>query len=561
MANNDESDGHDPFSEKENEEPSYNQHQHKENDELEEIIPNEGDTGLGLATRARKAWSIAHMINFLNGLTGHNVVVPETILKIEPFESACIIAFLRKKGLRLGTEGMDTIDIIIKHPERVTYAMEVVDYTQIDGKHRSVPETDDEEVSQAEDKGDWEADFEGSAHCESITSSHPTGQYPQEYETFIQNEHGQWFVRFEKPLRNGKHYVQIDALPIWRNDVDAYTPEDEKEVTTYIKPKYSPIPLYRESDRGKWVVDAKKSGQWKRKYEKPLSEKEKERANDIAQPRFIVRSFDRNTGQYVKQYSWGSNWAQFDKHVEAFSIDNKKSCELLNRWLRQVVERNDHGYKKRDTREPWKMHELKALKEHFNDLIRTGGIIQAYINPSFKEALDKVNAARKAKDSKAALRNENSVECMCDRDSYPGNVARMGINEWRIFGRTLYEFQEEHPEAVLAERYLKPENAIMTDNLMDKQPGGNVNKKSARKQREAAMLKLETHAKTRNDNSPKLIPFLMHGNEIWILDRFGGKFVAKLFPVREADEGTTQVGEKRNGDDELERSGKKRRKT
>ncbi|KAF2650909.1 hypothetical protein K491DRAFT_113853 [Lophiostoma macrostomum CBS 122681] len=249
----------------------------------------------------------------------------------------------------------------------------------------------------------------------------------------------------------------------------------------------------------------------------------KQPAKRFAHPKFILRGYDRNNHQMLRQYLYGSNWKDFDRRLREFDINDKKSGEEYNRWSRQVTERNHYAYTKRPTREPWKPYEMEALRRYFNDLIRTVGLAKFYLKPNYDDALEKVNEAREARDPKGprpAPRDTNAVKKQAETDEYPADVDRLGIAEWRVFGQTIVEFRDQYPNVSVPEHFLKPQYAIPLDD---------VNQIANPKKRKAADAERQgSNASTKD--GPKLGIALRDG-KAHVFDRidFNGKLVSSLY--------------------------------
>jgi hypothetical protein len=458
-------------------------------------------------------------------------------MEIDPFSATQIVKEFQAKKWRIGPSTAKRIQDIMQDPSSVG-KFRLIDPLQVSAV---AGEDDKEPVNvEEEDIGVGESsEYQGPEHSD--RSRHPTGQHPSDYEQFFQDEDGNWFVKFRKQISGGSVYEQIDPLPTWLPDVPPF--DKDNGIRSYIEPTQdkSQIPPFWTSDKATWKPIEGKTYEW---YRSPVPKQPEKR---FARPKFILRGYDRNNHQMLRQYLYGSNWKDFDRHLREFDINDKKSAEEYNRWSRQVTERNHHAYTKRPTREPWKPYEMEALRRYFNELIYTEGLAKFYLKPNFGKALEKVNEARQARDPKGprpAPRDKNAIKKQAAGDEYPGDVDRLGIEEWRAFGQTIVEFRDQYPDARIPERLLKPKHAIPMDD---------IEQIANPKKRKAADADRQQSVASTNDG-PKLDIALKDG-KAHIFDRadFNGRLMSTLFGVENEaeDDKEESATEEAAGDDQV----------
>jgi hypothetical protein len=498
-----------------------------------------------------RATAIAHLANLLTLAEGADVLAQENILWIKPFSAAAIIDDLMEQGVKLGKDGRKAIFKIMRDPTRKTWSMHIgpslanedeapasfwrPDAPVVDGTTLGIQDEDEED-----DQSKTEVHTQKPNEGKSIPSrdepnpGNPTGQWEQDFETIYQDpKTGRWMIKFEKTFHNGKYvYTQIDPLPYWDNSKKPFEPTIPGEITTFIRPHYQPLPLYTEKDSGEWQIDPEHPGEWKRHYAKPTP-RQKDKVDDVAKPMFVLRKFDRSTGRYLQQYRYGKSWTEFEEHVLGFTLKSedkkaaRKCAENFNRWLRQVSDRNSFEYERRATRERFKAYELNTLRKFFNTLIRNKGIIAAQLSPPWSEAVRLVNMVRREYDPRAALRDENSIKTMVDRDSLPDTVPSLGIAEWRALGHTLLEFQQAHPNMKMDEKFLKPRDAIPSTVASDEKQGP---PKKGQRGAGDPLADQPIAAPGTVLLGSKITPTILNG-KFALVDRFDGALIEKLFGV------------------------------
>jgi hypothetical protein len=429
-----------------------------------------------------RATGIAHLVNLQNSTTGL-VIAPNDILTIEPFQVDRIIQVILGSGFRLGNFDSDTIGLIMENPHHALLNLKVDNIGNPNGS--------------------------GGMPC----PDNPTGQWPQLFEKVYQDlQTGRWMIRFERELPNGKTYVQVDTLPLWVTSMSAYVPAEEGDCATYVRPRYQLFPLYPKSDEGCWVIDHDRPFEYTRRYGFSTTN-EGYKMNDVGKAKFVLRSFDRNTGQYIRQYTYGHTWAMFDTHVENWDPNDRSCGEKYNRWLRQVHGRHNHEYQKRPAREAWKEYEVVVLKQHYNNRIKEVGVLSAYLSPQWEDAVRAVNKARKERDNRAAPRDLASIKAMVERDVYAADVPQLGIVEWCAYAFALVTFECENPDVRVDERFLKPKVGVSLD------CGPHTRTSGKKKDEESELLA-----------KPKIAPMLENG-QLVMADVFDGKLVKVLFGV------------------------------
>jgi hypothetical protein len=244
---------------------------------------------------------------------------------------------------------------------------------------------------------------------------------------------------------------------------------------------------------------------------------EKKRRNDTWRPKFVIRFFDQKNSRYIKQLKQGSSWTRdFDQQLRDFNPNDYDSVEKNKKWATQAASRSCIDHKKRETRKPFEAHEVRALREHFNELIKQGGVITTALTPNWDLALERVNQTRLDRDPTGALRALKQVTAKGKEDKCPPEVASLGIAEWLDFGMALATFQNANRDLEIEERLLKPRRAISLDDV----PGT------------ASYANKDAREKARKDLGPKLTPVAQDG-EIIVHDRFDGTLVAGLFSQQE----------------------------
>ena len=415
----------------------------------------------------RKATLVAYLMNLLNNRIGLSAATAKDVLRIRPFEAERVVRSFLAEGWRLEPDTESTIHQIMLNPDSVKH-LKVVSQPQLvlssQKRLADAGGTDANSTHVVQENTDPAALLRPQnqySEC-SERSRHPTGQYPSDFETFFQGEDGNWFVKFHKPMPCGGGYEQIDMLPTWLPHTAPFNREDG--IRSYIEPTHekSQIPPFWSTDKAKWERIEGKAYEWRRVPSPRQPEKQ------FARPKFILRGYDRNTHQMIRQYFYGSSWQDFERHLREFDINDKKSVEEYNRWSCQVMERNHFAYTKRPTREPWKPYEMAALRKYFNEFIRSEGLAKLCLKPDYGRAVEKVNEAREARDARGprpALRDENAIVKQSTSDRYPPQASRLGIEEWRVFGQAVMVFREQHPDVFIPERLLKPKDAIPMDDI------------------------------------------------------------------------------------------------
>jgi hypothetical protein len=362
-------------------------------------------------------------------------------------------------------------------------------------------------------------------YVEGVPSSHPTGQVPRENETFEEDleNPGQWLVRFRRPLSDGTAYERVDPLRIFNPAAVVTIPPDEIETELGGDP--TKIPTFSKYDKGFWIKLANQpevGGAYRRHYDVPPKSKNKAVQDSKATVLFVYRRFSRTTGQYTMQYKWGETWDAWDRNLSTFAINDTEMCRTFNRWLKQVMEKYDYRYEKRGTRECWKDYELTLLREHFNELIKKKGLIEAHSKADWKQVLDRINKARRARDLNAALRNENGVSSQAERDGYGPNNPRMGIQEWRQLGSQLKTLEKKYPGLKISDEILKPRDCIPMNDIKEKRAGGD--NEVSRQWKAEGVKRKEVVGKTQT----KIVVSYSNG-QFRIADRFNGALVYKFF--------------------------------
>jgi hypothetical protein len=362
-------------------------------------------------------------------------------------------------------------------------------------------------------------------YVEGVPSGHPTGQVPRENETFEEDPRnpGHWLVRFRRRLPDGTIYERVDPLRVFNPATAATIPPDELETELGGDP--TKIPTFAKFDKGFWIKldnQPEVGGEYRRHYNLPPKSKNNVLQDSKATVLFVFRRFDRITGQYTMQYKWGESWDAWDRNLSSFDINDTEKCRVFNRWLKQVMEKYDYRYEKRGTRECWKDYELTLLREHFNELIEKKGLIEAHSKAGWRQVLDRINKARRARDPNAALRNENGVSSQAERDGYGPNNPRMGTQEWRQLGSQLKALEKTYPGLKINNEILKPHNCIPMDDIKEKRAGGDneVSKqwKAEGIKRKEVVGKVQT----------KIVVSYSNG-QFRIVDRFNGALVHKFF--------------------------------
>lgn len=370
-----------------------------------------------------------------------------------------------------------------------------------------------------------------------VRSSHPTGQVPREHETFEQDSANpsQWLVRFRRELPDGTVYERVDPL---RNfDATAVNTLQPTEVQTELGGEPARIPTFAKYDKGFWFKvegQPEVGGEFRRHYNVPPKDKAKQ--DSKASVTYVFRRYNRITGQYSEQYKWGVTWDEWDRNVSTFNINDTEMCRVFNRWLLQIMEKWDHRYEKRETRECWKGYELRMLREYFNTLIADKGLMEAHSNAGWQRIVSSINKERDDRNPGTGHRNENGVSSQAERHSYAPNIPRLGIQEWRQLGSTLRDFKKKYPGILIPASINKPRNCIPLDDIADKVAGGSAPPVAEYKASGFTRKEIQGQTQTKI-----LVKF--EDGQFKVSDRFGGALVNRFFgqPTAATEDPTNEL--------------------
>ncbi|KAF2675704.1 hypothetical protein K458DRAFT_425276 [Lentithecium fluviatile CBS 122367] len=229
---------------------------------------------------------------------------------------------------------------------------------------------------------------------------------------------------------------------------------------------------------------------------------------EIAELKLIARKFHRMTGAYLEQYKMGKSWLAWERKVETFDINNPDDVKNYNRWINQLCDKFDHRHHKRPARPCWTEEEIAVLRGHFNDLIDEKGLIVAHDFSNWEQVRDKVaNVGTEP-------RMTNSVQSMAERDIFVHGDERMGIHEWREFGRDLRRLQRANPTIAIPNNVLFPGLVIPMDSVKARRSGATEDVEYYNFRRDGP------------DRVPKLSAKVVDG-EVIVMDRFGGDLVRR----------------------------------
>ncbi|KAF2791946.1 hypothetical protein K505DRAFT_376403 [Melanomma pulvis-pyrius CBS 109.77] len=370
------------------------------------------------------------------------------------------------------------------------------------------------------------ADTPGGTYSPAKRSSHPTGQVPRRHETFEEdpNRPGMWVVRFRRRLPNGKWYERVDELPNFNPDAPI-APLGPGEKDSELGGNAQIIPAIKKWDKGLWSKpegDVEVGGHYRWNY--TVLPKKPVLLNAKADVIFVVRRFHRFTGEYTGQHKFGQSWNDWDRNVQYFDPNDAERCRIFNRWLQQVQDHYDFTYKKRPTRECWKGYELEILRAHFNTFIADQGLIKAHSSPDWRRLENDINEARKARNELGLPRKFNAVSSQAERDSYPQDDPKMGIQEWRQLGMRIHKLLKDHPGLRIPDYILKPHNVVPMEDIKHKVAGGG--NEEAIKHKASGTNRKEIMAAA---NKYEKISIAFVNGYIRVSDRFNGALVRRFF--------------------------------
>ncbi|KAF2706300.1 hypothetical protein K504DRAFT_448004 [Pleomassaria siparia CBS 279.74] len=429
----------------------------------------------------------------------------------------------------------ETVRAIVRDPSALigSFAMPPLSDNEMDqtGDDINNLETWDEEKLQD--------DFIG-GYAQGVHSSHPSGQVLRTGETFEPdpNNPGGYLVRFRRQLPNGRIYELVDELPNFDPNAQVSIPVGEKPTRIGGNPRS--VPPIVKSDPGIWVPKQfdplRAGGTYVRQYPPGARPKGLAYAKIETEPIFVIRKFDRRTGEYQKRFIYGLSWESWDQRVQNFDINNAENRRSFERWLRQLLERWDQRYHKRTARETWKAWEIIELRQYFNDFIEDHGLIMAYFNPKWDVIVDRINALRQQQVPNAELRNHNAVSSMAERDMFACDDPRMGIHDWRQLGNNLKMLKTWNPAANAPDSILKPRNCIPMDNIVDKKPGGD------------GVVRVTDRGKRKGCDDKVKVEF--ENGQFYLTDRFSGALIARHFPAAVKEPAEQEMEEEHDGVEE-----------